>query len=235
MPAPGSNKRKRDVSNNDSSSKKKKYAKKQKDTKMYALYNNGPTAIPDEYHCKLKYNATGTITSTSGVPGLQQFRGNSLFDPDFTGTGTQPTSFDELAGLYDFYRVKSSSCTLKAFNGALQGDDIVLVPTNVSSLVGSTNDTYNNYPYAKRQIGSFQQRPAEMSNYISTSKIWGATEAEVMADDTYTAGTGANPSSTWFWTASYQSMDRSTTQSILYTAEIVYYVEFSGRKLLNVS
>lgn len=53
----------------------------------------------------LVYSIGFTSSSTTGNQWSWQFRLNSLFDPDFTGTGSQPTSFDQWMTLYDRYRV----------------------------------------------------------------------------------------------------------------------------------
>jgi hypothetical protein len=66
------------------------------------------------------------------------FRANSVFDPDFTGTGLQPRFFDQLTPVYNRYRVVSfswhvefanSSQTYPCTAGAVNGSQ---APTSIS-------------------------------------------------------------------------------------------------------
>jgi hypothetical protein len=63
--------------------------------------------FPDRLQTKLKYADTGVITSTTGAVGLQIFRINSTFDPDYTNVGHQPMYRDTYAAIYDQYAVVS--------------------------------------------------------------------------------------------------------------------------------
>jgi len=56
----------------------------------------------------LRYSDPYALTSTSGSTALYQWKVNSLFDPDLTGSGHQPRFFDQLCastGPYTKYRV----------------------------------------------------------------------------------------------------------------------------------
>lgn len=52
---------------------------------------------PDKLRTRLRYcQSNQTLTCTTGVPTVRQYRLNSLFDPDFTGVGHQPYGFDQI-------------------------------------------------------------------------------------------------------------------------------------------
>lgn len=54
------------------------------------------------------FNYVEKITITSGVLcGLHTFRLNSMFDPNYTGTGHQALFRDVFSGIYSRYRVNS--------------------------------------------------------------------------------------------------------------------------------
>ena len=58
---------------------------------------------------KLVYTDTILLSSTGSVAfNTHTFRANSVFDPDWTGAGHQPTRFDQLAALYQRYEVLKS-------------------------------------------------------------------------------------------------------------------------------
>jgi len=59
---------------------------------------------------------TVSINPAASQLGYHFFRANSLFDPDYTGTGHQPSSFDLWSGLYNHYVVCGSKITV-SFTG----------------------------------------------------------------------------------------------------------------------
>lgn len=201
-----------------------------------SLINRGPSIVPDSYSTKLKYTRTGTITSTSGVPGVQTFRGNSLFDPDQTGVGTQPKGFDELAALYDHYHVSGCKIEVSAATAsATQLDDLCILATTDASPTGSSIDVYSESPYSKRIFGIANQEKFKMKSYVSTTAIFGISKSKAKADDVYSALVTADPAAPWRWHVIYQSGDRSSTQGCTVTVQLTYYCTFYDRKDLNSS
>lgn len=57
----------------------------------------------------LCYTDSFTLSNTAGVLTEYQFRANSLYDPNFSGTGHQPFGFDQIAAFYNHYDVLSST------------------------------------------------------------------------------------------------------------------------------
>jgi len=79
------------------------------------------------------------ITLTAGSVGLfgteQVFRLNSLYDPDFTGTGHQPYGFDQLLALYNYYKVSAVDIKLTFSDPSADG-------MFVASMVQPSTATY---------------------------------------------------------------------------------------------
>ena len=70
---------------------------------------------------KLVYTDTILLSSTGSVAfNTHTFRANSVFDPDWTGAGHQPTRFDQLAALYQRYEVLKSKIRVQFTTGQLQ-------------------------------------------------------------------------------------------------------------------
>jgi len=67
-----------------------------------------PSGIPKTRLCKLRYNEISLLTASTGVLNTYKYRANSIFDPNYTGTGHQPMGFDTWASLYNHYHVLSS-------------------------------------------------------------------------------------------------------------------------------
>lgn len=69
------------------------------------------SGFPKRLTVKLAYVDSININPPQGPDGFGTyvFRANSVYDPDFTGTGHQPMMFDTYMALYDHYQVKWSS------------------------------------------------------------------------------------------------------------------------------
>ncbi len=63
--------------------------------------------FPVQRRVTLPYVQRFAISVVSGAVNFQQFRVNSAYDPDYTGTGHQPLGFDQWAQFYNHYVVES--------------------------------------------------------------------------------------------------------------------------------
>jgi len=96
--------------------KKAKYAlAKKKQTKQQYV---AKVPYPKFYKCpfppilgnQMVYVEQTTIALTGGVFNYCFWSCNGLWDPNVTGTGTQPLYFDQLSAIYNHYTVVSSFC-----------------------------------------------------------------------------------------------------------------------------
>ncbi len=196
---------------------------------------------PDRMFVALTYTAgKGLDSGGAGSIASQVFRGNSLFDPDFTGTGAQPTGFDQWAAFYERYRVRGSSMTVRVRAEVDASSTIfpmgVLLPKTVTTLDTNYADAAGE-PYARTKMISNQEAgyPSTLKSYMTTTKILGLSKREA-ADVDYSALVGANPSKEWFW--HFYIEDAITAglniKSKVYF-EVTYYCEFYKRKSLSRS
>jgi hypothetical protein len=61
--------------------------------------------FPAQKQVSMSYVSRHRLTTSTGSVSVQQFRLNSLYDPDFTGAGHQPMGFDQWAAFYNHYVV----------------------------------------------------------------------------------------------------------------------------------
>lgn len=177
---------------------KKKYAPKRKlvRRKMWSrkpkrvLVNRALQPIPQRYIAKLKYS--DVVTTSSGL-GDFALNLNSLFDPNRTGIGHQPYGFDQLAILYNRYRVIScgyrvnltaSSSTIPIMLTAMPANQVVVAGTasEIRENPRSKYITQNPGAYAPVLSGK---------SYIPS--VVGRTRAQYMADDRYQAEVTGSP------------------------------------------
>lgn len=151
--------------------------------------------IPDAMFAVLKYSQSFAPSSSGAVN--QQFRGNSLFDPDLTGTGHQPLFFDQYATLYRRYMVYSCAITATISNQDTVPIHVALIPTSESSVSLTTAGVTSEKPYVRWvQVGPNSGTSSRtVSNRMSTRKMRGGAQM----DDSFGATTSENPSRQWFW------------------------------------
>jgi hypothetical protein len=74
--------------------------------------------FPDKLLVKLRYHEGNSIGSVTGGINTYKFRLNSLFDPNYTGTGHQPMYRDTYASIYNHYSVVSTRATVRFVNNS---------------------------------------------------------------------------------------------------------------------
>jgi hypothetical protein len=160
--------------------------------------------FPDRLLTRLRYCDTGVISAATGSVGLQTFRLNSTFDPDFTNTGHQPMYRDTYAAIYDQYSVVSVIAKIQLLNintsdiiicGAVVDDD-----TNVST---SANVLMEQSHGINRDLTPLAGSKSEWEFTIK----WSAQEflnIDPYSSEAYKTSVGSNPtevSTLALWTA----------------------------------
>jgi len=81
---------------------------KAKQYKMTYVQGHTGIGLPQTKYVTLTYCETIGIANGTGAPSIYAYRLNSIYDPNYTGTGHQPLGHDEWAQLYTKYEVLSS-------------------------------------------------------------------------------------------------------------------------------
>lgn len=197
--------------------------------------------VPDKSYTVLNYNQRLTPAPLSGADYHQVFRGNSLYDPDYTGTGSQPVGFDEWMQFYKYYRVFSSSITVRVLDNSSTAAaaqwELCVIPSFLPTDFAATDpQVAAQNPFSKfRLIGTHTGKgPQMVKNYMSTEKMLGRS-LSTLGSNAYGSST-ADPASSWAWHIVGQVIDESTTMANVYVyVTIKYYCEFSTRFALAQS
>lgn len=179
---------------------------------------------------KLRYVQDVQLTSTAGAPGFYQFRANSLYDPDYTGTGHQPMRFDQMAAIYADYCVVGSKINVKHVGNGLtnvaQKLVVYLNDTHLTSLL-YVNDLIEQgrCKYICTNDNSAKHRDS-VSLGFSAKKFFGVTNIK---DNILHIGAPVdqNPTDQAIFIIANQPLDGSSTCSIWVTVTIDYLVWFS--------
>jgi len=170
----------------------------------------------------LKYASTALYTVT-GTPGVQQFRVNSLHDPDYTNTGHQPMFYDQFLALYSNWCVVRSrlvatfsqnspsntaiECAIQySYDGTIPSNSPVAIRENQFSKVGF--------------ITPNQAKPLTLKSSWSGAKQWGKQFGPAIT--TFGGYSGHNPDVTGFWNITVKSADGTTSNVVI--AE--FFLEF---------
>ncbi len=186
---------------------------------------NSSTGFPDSEVVQIRYS--DEIPISTGLYAQYTFRGNSAFDPDETGIGHQPMYFDQYAAVYSRYKVYASSCTVTVanYNGTAAGV-LVLLPS--SEIVTITSYAIAmEQPYAKRTellpIATRGGVQSTIKSTMSTRRMLGLSAAQLASED-YSALTGANPLSIWYWNlAAFNVSDVSVRCVVDLNYRVVFY------------
>jgi len=151
------------------------------------LVNTALQPIPQRYIVKMKY-AEDVFTNAGG---LFYYNLNSIFDPSRSGGGHQPYGFDQLATLYNRYRVIATGWRITSPNntfpvqlGALATNEII-TPLTFAELKENPRSKY-----VVQQIGGNAQL---VRGRVSIPSLVGRTKEQYMADDRYQATVVSDP------------------------------------------
>jgi len=203
--------------------------------------SRGPTPFPDRMRCVLTYSSSYiSVIANSAAAGRQQFSMNSLFDPDFTGTGGQPEFFDQLSTLYNRYRVYGCAIKVTLLPFTTAGAQIN-VPTNVVlvpsalSLASLNVDDCAGLPRAQNRVctGNMDYKTTTMIGSHSVSEILGVKDVE--GADRLQATINASPSEQSLWSIVARTADGVTATSLGISVRLTYDCEFFDRQIASQS
>lgn len=187
--------------------------------------NRSLQPFAQRYIARMKYATVAQLNLSNNY--LYQFNINSLYDPDRTGTGHQPYGFDQLAGIYNRYRVISCSYQITAYSaGAFNGPlRIVTIPTNEATAGWNNVSEVIENPRAKwiTQVPGGEQKVLKGKVYIPS--LMGRTRQQYMADDRFQAQVSVSPSELAILNIGGGTMLDSSTD-ILLSVSLQFKVEF---------
>jgi hypothetical protein len=185
--------------------------------------------------CILTYSERfPAFVNNSASATIYQYCGNDVFDPNFTGTGGQPTYFDQLSALYNRYRVYASAIEVRFYNTTVAQTtyvDMVLVPVN-QTLAGTSVQNAMTLPNAKFQTTN-NVVTKTMTHARTTGEQLGVKDVE--GADRLQAQVTASPAERWLWAIGARSYDDTTAATIGIDVRISYYCEFFDRQIQNQS
>lgn len=181
--------------------------------------------FPDTLYTKLRYFEEIRIDVSSGALNTYLFRTNSIYDPNYTGTGHQPLYRDELAAIYDHYSVVASKIKVRFVNSSSSPFNVYL------GIDDDTSATVTSYTLAEQNHtkGDALTPLTGSKSYTVLKSYWGS-KAILATDPNLDSGTktpmGSDPTEESFFVIGANTPD-GTTNTIRGTIEIIYSVQLS--------
>lgn len=195
------------------------------------------TGFPNFMYVKLEYAAKIALQSVGGTPMVHTFRGNSIYDPDYTGVGNQPYYRDQLATLYEKYVVTGSKLAVKFVSDNEPSFECIVRPSDTAT-TPSDFDLSRMRPDT-RSAWVDNQKHAKISYYRSTPSMLKKSRSAIMSDDEYqfefNADTNPQNEFAWFWHVGVRPVSSSTTMTVYAYCHLTYYVKVFAKKLVGTS
>lgn len=187
-----------------------------------------PTAglFPERWFGKMTYGAAFTFPSIAAASmSLTVMRLNSIYDPDFSGTGTAAAGYASATSIYGRYRVVAADVEVEASLIGNFGVQFIAVASNDSTLG-------TNYASAVAQRHFYGKSipyggPAVKQNFhVPIHQVYGVPRAQVLAEDDFAALPGGSPNNQVFLHVGAFNANGSAA-AIVVTVRIVYHVYWS--------
>jgi hypothetical protein len=188
--------------------------------------------FPDRLVTVLKYSEQYTFNSGTATPSAQVWVMNSAFDPNFSGTGHQPSYYDTFTGVYGRYFVRRFKLEIEVENTTSAVGVYAVANYADQDISGNTVEQIIEAKYSKWCNLSLPTGNAAVKRinlpWVSTLKIMGQPYTE--ADDNMYAVYSASPNDKAWGALKMTSVDGTTAMTAI--ARVVIYMEIVFKDLL---
>lgn len=197
----------------------------------YAPSNKLGGPFPVRKKAQLVYTEVPLITLSGGV-GSYVFRANDLFDPNVTGTGTQPLYFDQIMAIYNHFVVTSSFIEIQPLGGTSSWD-LLLTTWIDDDVTFPSTPTVN----AQRPGAKFIAFNPGVATPPSVRMGWNAAKnfgPGVLNNSLYRGSASASPTEQMFYVMQISDIGLSAG-TIPVRVRITYNCEFTELKTIAAS
>lgn len=181
------------------------------------------------------------INPGAGLAGIYQFNLSSLFDPNRTGVGHQPTGFDQYMALYEEYIVTSVTYKVLFANKGLTGAGALVVGCSISDDPSTSLDFRQYIENGQTQWGALDGRgdggryQLSLSGSVDIADAHGVSKSELLSGDEYRGTASASPAEMIYLTCWAQDITTGDASGCDIVVEICFNCIFQGGKLNSLS
>lgn len=173
----------------------------------------------------LTYGDTFSLSNlgSAGVNGYT-YRANSIYDPNFTATGTTAFGVTQLSQLYDKYRVTHCRAEIDvATLAGTVGGEIFVVASNNNALATGVGAWSAQRFVKRRPIGSINGNGiCKISVAFPISLVYGVTRRQVMTEDDFGSVMGNNPANVVYLHIGYLCNTTASTATVTVTTRFFF-------------
>ncbi len=202
--------------------------------KDYRIYDNRFGGMPDSFETILEYSDVIKISSASAGSAGYVFRGNSLYDPDYTSTGHQPRYFDQNMAIYTRYHVISAQVKLHILGES--SFFFVMVPTTDPLTFTTGVNEFAELPRSRAVAvgGSYVMPSKSLTALYATQGVLGLSSVQVQ-DLSYSGDVSSNPANLWYINLAIYGPVGSTSVAAHVHIQISYKCVFFDRAAVSAS
>lgn len=186
------------------------------------------TAFPQHVFLKLNYVETRLVNLAAGADNTYVYSLNSLYDPNVTGTGHQPLSFDQWSNMYSSYRVYGCRVIVRmtvslSLTTAVFSPIFIMYAYPATVTPPGTADTVCENKGSVSRVVLPGDRPVVLRKYYDIATVFGVGKAALRSEANYAATTTANPAQQAYIAFKVINNDATSTLTITYNTEFKYY------------
>lgn len=160
--------------------------------------SKGVVGLGDRFSVVMPYSTYITLAPAAGAQTAYLLRGNSVYDPDFSGSGGVSAMYPQLSLLYNRYRVLSSKITVDFCNTGSSPIRCMVLASN-NNVASSAF-----YSPFQRHIAFGDCAPGGPISWKHTASaetraIFGVPKEQVLAEDDFAGIVAGNPNNVWYW------------------------------------
>lgn len=209
-------------------------------SRVPTLYKN-PMPFTGLYKFTFNIQDYSLVTTSIGGYGsaVAQFRGNSCYDPDYSGIGSQPYGWDQMTQLFNRYKVMSSKIAIypliltSAEYPATQCSILVFPKRDLAGLTNNQEMAYRRMPFVKglNMRSADNNGKNKLESFAKTKWFYNTAPN----DNDLTALVDNNPGKTWTWNIYVDSSAQEQICKLKYDIKITYYVQMQRDDSIYVS
>lgn len=176
------------------------------------------------------YSETITISGISGAMGDYVYRINSLYDPNYTGTGVQPLYYDQWTYMYSNYLVNAVAYELTYYTANTVPSQLCVLMARAPTISGMTNitDVTTKNMASKIILITPDNSTALAKGYAKINAIMGVNKKEYADNpEIYGAVYNANPTEPAYMHILAQAMDYTSSISITLNVRLKFYCQLN--------
>lgn len=187
--------------------------------------------LPPTIVMKHRYSETFQLDNTGSatIPAYHQFRLNSVYDPNYTGTGHQPYYYDQMAALYNYYCVYGCVVEIEAGTETTTSTCLLAFSPTLDGGTPMDADILKERPQSRWATLDAGGEAKTLSKYYRIASLFGRTKRQLLSDDTFASPKGGNPGKTVYLNINGIATDKTAVAKINCAITMTFYVQWYGR------